>query len=137
MIHLLFLFTTTIAISFMHTNSASAFRTSPFYFFIFNKFSYARFFDIFKIFHHAHIIFSTISFIQMFQIIARKFLASKTIFCLACLENYAIFNFAFYTKMLGLYIQHFLFPLFCQTMLKFSSIILPLQRRSYVLHLFV
>ena len=49
----------------------------------------------FKILDHAHIVFGSISFIQMFQIFARKLLAFKTIFCLACLENYAIFDFAF------------------------------------------
>ena len=69
-----------------------------FLFFSYKKCSKTKLFNIFKILDHAHIVFSSISFIQMFQIITRKLLAFKTIFCLACLENYAIFYFAFDTS---------------------------------------
>ena len=79
----------------MNTNSATALRTSPFPFFSSKKHSNTKLFNIFKILDHAHIVFGSISFIQMFQIFARKLLAFKTIFCRACLENYAIFDFAF------------------------------------------
>jgi len=94
----LFLFSATITITFMNTNSATAFRTSPFLFFSSKKCSNSKLFNIFKILDHAHFVFGSISFIQMFQIIARKLLTFKTIFCLVCLEKYAIFDCAFNTS---------------------------------------
>lgn|GEM_PF-4959614 len=63
---LLFLFPATITISLMNTNSSATLRTSPSGFFIANKFSYTVFLNIFKIFNLAHIVFSSVSFIQMF-----------------------------------------------------------------------
>lgn len=91
---MLFLFSATLTITFMNTNSATAFRTSPFLVFSSKKCPNTKLFNIFKILDHAHIVFCSISFIQMFQIITRKLLAFKTIFRLFCLENHAIFDFA-------------------------------------------
>ncbi len=59
---LLFLFSATMAISLMNTNSSATFRTNPSNFFIANKFSYTVFLNIFKIFNLAHIVFSSVSF---------------------------------------------------------------------------
>ena len=90
---LLFLFSTTITISPMNTNSTSTFRTRSSHFFISNKFSYAVFFNISKIYDHAHIVFSSVSFIQMFQIIAGKIVTSKTKLCFSFLENFTVYDF--------------------------------------------
>jgi hypothetical protein len=90
---LLFLFTATSAISFMDTNGASAFRTSPSCFFMGNKFSYTQFLYILKILDHAYMVFSSIPFIQMAQNVARKFLTFKTNPCFSFLKNFAVFDF--------------------------------------------
>ena len=72
------LFPTIIAISDMNTNSFSTSGTSPSCFFIFNKFSYSEFPNIFKIFNRAHIVFCPISFIHLFNSFTRKFITFKT-----------------------------------------------------------
>jgi hypothetical protein len=77
----------------MHTNRASTFGTSPSYFFIRDKFVYVELFKILKIFDHTHVVFCPVSFIQMFQIIARKIITIKTELCFIFLKNKAIFDF--------------------------------------------
>lgn len=62
---LLFLFPATMTISLMNTNGSTTLRTSPSGFFIANKFSYTVFLNIFKIFYLAHVVFSSVSFIQL------------------------------------------------------------------------
>ena len=60
---LYYLSSTITTTTFMNTNNFSAFGTSPFYFFISNKFLYTKFFNELKIFNHAHIVFGPISYI--------------------------------------------------------------------------
>jgi hypothetical protein len=67
-----FLFSAAGAISFVNANNASTFWAGPSGFFIFNKFFNAIFLNILKIFDHTHTVFSSVSFIQMFQRVARK-----------------------------------------------------------------
>jgi hypothetical protein len=62
----------------MNTDRAFASGTGPSYIFILYKFPNTIIPDIFKIFNHAHIIFGSISFIQMFQIYAGEISAFKT-----------------------------------------------------------
>jgi len=77
----------------MNTNGISTFGTGPSYSFVSNEFSYAEFFYVFEIFNHAHIVLSSVSFIQMFQIVAGKIVTSKTILSFTFLNIFAIFNF--------------------------------------------
>jgi hypothetical protein len=77
----------------MNTNRASTLGTSPFYVFILQKFSNTEIPNISKVFDHAHIVFGSISFIQMFQVLAREIITSKTILCFTFLKNSAIFDF--------------------------------------------
>jgi hypothetical protein len=77
----------------MDTNRTFTSGASPSYIFVLQKFSHTEFLNIFKIFDHAHIVFGPVSFVQMFQIIAREISAFKTKLCTAFLENFAGLDF--------------------------------------------
>ena len=81
----------------MNTNSAAALGTTPFHFFILNEFPYAQFFDVLKVLNHAHIVFGSIPFVQMTQMVAGDFITFKTKPCISLLKNFAIFDFTSYT----------------------------------------
>ena len=78
----------------MDANNASTFGAGPPCFFISDKFPYAEFFNMLQIFDHTHIVFGSISFIQILQKCARKVITFKAEFCFAVSKNFAIFNFA-------------------------------------------
>jgi len=49
--------------------------------------------DKLEVIDHAHIVFSSVSSIQMFQILAGKTITSKTILCSTFLNDFAVFDF--------------------------------------------
>ena len=77
----------------MNTDRTSTLGTTPSYVFIPQKFSNTEIPNISKIFDHAHIVSSSVSLIQMFQIVAGKIVTSKTKLCLSLLKNFAVFDF--------------------------------------------
>jgi hypothetical protein len=77
----------------MNTNSAATSGTRPSQLFISNKSSYAIVIDVSEIFDHAHLVFRSVSFIQMLQILARKTVTSRTKPCSTFLDNFAVFDF--------------------------------------------
>ncbi len=62
----------------MDTNSASASGTCPPYLFIFHKFQNTELPYIFKVLDHTHVVFCTVSFVQVFQSVTGKIPAFKT-----------------------------------------------------------
>lgn len=49
--------------------------------------------DIVQVLDHAHIVFSSVSFIQMFQIVAGRIVTSKTKLYFTLLNNFTVFDF--------------------------------------------
>jgi len=77
----------------MNANRACTPGASPSYLFILQKFPDTIIPDKFKIFDHAHIVFGSISFVQMFQIVAWEISAFKTKLCTVFEKNFAILDF--------------------------------------------
>jgi hypothetical protein len=81
----------------MDTNRTFTLGASPSYIFVLNKFSHTEFLNIPKIFNHAHIVFGSVSCIQMFQIIAGEISAFKTKRCSAVSKYFAGLDFTSHT----------------------------------------
>ena len=77
----------------MDTNSACTMGTSPSCIFILHKYSYTEVLNSFKIFDYTHIVFGSVSFVQMFQIVAGEISAFKTKLCSAVSKYSAILDF--------------------------------------------
>jgi hypothetical protein len=85
-------FSTAIAILFVNTDRVAAFRAGPSCFFVCNELSNSNPSDISKILDHAHIVFSSVSFIQMFHTVAGEAFTLKTIFLFRSLEELTCFD---------------------------------------------
>jgi hypothetical protein len=81
----------------MDTNLASTSGASPSYIFVLNKFPDTVISYIFKIFDHTHIVFGSVSCIQMFQIVTGEIIAFKTKLCAAGSKNCAVLDFTSHT----------------------------------------
>lgn len=87
-------FSTAVAISPMNTNGASAFRASPSDFFICSKLPNSKHANVFQILDHAHAVFGSVPFIQMFQTSTREPLTLKAKSRFGTLQAFTIFDFA-------------------------------------------
>ena len=67
-------------IALMDANGSAAVRTEPSFMFFSQEFSDAEFFDIEKVFDHAHVVLGPVSFIEMFHFIAGERVALKAKF---------------------------------------------------------
>jgi hypothetical protein len=77
----------------MNTNRPFTSGTSPFSLFVLYKISYTEIFNIYKILDHAHVVFGSISCVQMVQKITGEISAFKTMLCAAAPKNVAVLNF--------------------------------------------
>ena len=83
-----------MTITLVNTNRPPALNARPPLFLVSDKSSNARFFDILEIFNHAHAVFGSISFIQMFQVATGELITFKTIFRFSVFESDTVFDFA-------------------------------------------
>ena len=71
------------AVFLVDADGAAAFRAGPSLLFGFNKYSYAGFLNVFKVFKHAHVVLCPVPLVQVYQSVTGIFFAVKTILCLA------------------------------------------------------